>query len=111
VLLRTGQWGFASAVLLLALALPAAAQYQSPKSAVCQEMHDDIDYYYNLWQGEGTPKQKQVWRQQYMVNVWRHGQARCPKNLHGRNLKKTQPAEAQADPTVHVEHDTDPVSQ
>jgi len=71
------QRGPALAALLLAVCLPAAAQ--GPVASVCSELRNDIDYYYGLWAEGGSPKQMTVWRRIYLRNIWKYGNAQCPK--------------------------------
>ena len=75
------------AALLLAVSVPVAAQ--GPAAVVCQELRNDIDYYYTLWRQGGNARQKEVWRKLYQRNVWKFGNSSCPAYLpNPRNPRK-----------------------
>ena len=78
-MLSRRQSGLSLAALLLAVSVPAAAQ--GPAAVVCQELRNDIDYYYSLWREGGSPRQQEVWRKLYTRNIWKYGNASCPKYL------------------------------
>ena len=78
-MLSRRQLEFSLAALLLVASVPAVAQ--GPAAVVCQELRNDIEYYYTLWREGGNPRQKEVWRKLYQRNVWKYGNASCPRYL------------------------------
>jgi hypothetical protein len=80
------KWGISLVALLFAVSVPALAQ--GPAAVVCREIRNDIDHYYTSWQQGGTPRQMEVWKKLYVRNIWKYGNANCPKYLpnHKRNV-------------------------
>ena len=88
-MLSRRQRGLSLAVLLCALSVSTAAQgptasADGPAASVCLEIRNEIDHYYTLWREGGTPRQMEVWRKLYTKNIWRFGNAGCPRYMPKR---------------------------
>jgi hypothetical protein len=48
-------------------------------SAVCEELRNEINYYYELYQKGGTTKQLEVWKKLRRKYVQKYNQTACPR--------------------------------
>jgi len=100
--------GLSLAALLFAVSVPASAQ--GPIASVCLEMRNDIDHYYDLWREGGTPKQMEVWRKIYIRNIWKYGNANCPKYVP-KDKKRRDTVARDVKPALHSETQSSTVEQ
>lgn len=57
----------------------AASSDRGAASAVCEEIRNEINYYYDLYQKGGTTKQMEVWKKLRRKYVHRYNQTACPR--------------------------------
>lgn len=83
MLSRQGTIVLSGAVLVTALSATGYAaegeRRGGPAHTFCQELRDEMVYYYQLFEKGGTAKQMAVWKKQYGRRINAYGRSSCPK--------------------------------